>query len=66
MKYLGIYLGSKFNFNAHLDHIVAKLITYINMLARTVKLQWGLENKALKTIYGGSVVPIPLTEHPCG
>jgi hypothetical protein len=24
MKYLGIYLGSKFNFNAHIDHTVAK------------------------------------------
>ena len=48
MKYLGIYLDSKFNFNAHIDHTVAKLITVINMLARTTKLQWGLGHKALK------------------
>jgi uncharacterized membrane protein len=41
MKYLGIYLDSKFNFNAHVDHTVTKLITLINMLARTAKLQWG-------------------------
>jgi len=58
MKYLGIYLNSKFNFNAHIDHTVAKLITLINMLARTAKLQWGLGHKALKTIYEGTVVPI--------
>jgi len=58
MKYLGIYPDSKFNFNAHIDHTVAKLITLINMLARTAKLQWGLGHKALKTIYKGAVVPI--------
>jgi hypothetical protein len=58
MKYLGIYLDSKFNFNAHIDHTVGKLITLINMLARTAKLQWGLGHKALKTIYEGAVVPI--------
>ena len=58
MKYLGIYLNSKFNFNAHIDHTVAKLITLVNILARTAKLQWGLEHKALKTIYEGAIVPI--------
>jgi hypothetical protein len=58
MKYLGIYLDSKFNFDAHIDHTVAKLIILINMLARTAKLQWGLGLKALKTIYEGAVVPI--------
>jgi len=56
MKYLGIYPDSKFNFNAHIDHTVAKLITLINMPARTAKLQWGLGHKALKTIYEGAVV----------
>jgi hypothetical protein len=58
MKYLGIYLDSKFNFNAHTDQTVAKLVILINMLARTAKLQWGLGHKALKTIYEGAVVPI--------
>jgi ribonuclease HI len=58
MKYLGIYLDSKFNFNAHIDHTVAKLITLVNMLARTAKLQWGLEHKAFKTIYEGAVVQL--------
>jgi hypothetical protein len=37
---------------------VPKLITLINMLARTAKLQWGLGHKGLKTIYEGAVVPI--------
>jgi len=55
---LGIYFDSKFNFNAHIDYTVAKLITLVNMLARTAKLQWGLGHKALKAIYEGVIVPI--------
>jgi len=39
MKYLGIYLDSKLNFNAHIDHTMAKLNTLIHMLAITAKLQ---------------------------
>ena len=58
MKYLEIYLDSKFNFNAQIDHTVAKSITFINMLTRTAKVQWGLGHKALETIYKGAVVPI--------
>ena len=58
MKYLGIYFNKKFNFNADINYTVAKLITLINMLARTAKLQWGLGHKALKTIYEGAVVPV--------
>jgi len=58
IKYLGIYQDSKFNFNAHIDHTVTKLITVINILARTAKLQWGLGHKALKIIYEGAVVSI--------
>jgi hypothetical protein len=42
IKYLVIYLDIELNFNANIDHTVAKAITLINMLARTAKLQWGL------------------------
>jgi len=35
-----------------------KLISPLNLLSRTEKLQWGLGHKALKTIYKGAVVPI--------
>jgi len=41
MKYLGIYIDSTSNFNAHIDHTVVTLITLVNMLGRTAKLQWG-------------------------
>jgi len=58
MKYLGIYFDSKFNFNAHIDYTVVKLITLVNMLARTAKLQCGLGHKALKAIYEGAIVQI--------
>jgi hypothetical protein len=53
-----MYFDSKFNFNAHIEHTVAKLIALVHMLGRTAKLQWGLGHKALKTIYEGAVVPI--------
>jgi len=43
---------------------VTKLITLINMLARTAKLQWGLGHKDLKTIYKGMVVPILMYRAP--
>jgi hypothetical protein len=58
LRYLGIYLDSKFNFNARIDRIVAKSITLINMLAKTAKLQWGLGHKSLKTIYDGAIIQI--------
>ena len=57
MKYSGIHLDNKFNFNSHIDQTAAKLIPLVNMLSRTAKLQWGLGHKALKTIYEGAVVP---------
>ena len=57
MKYLGIYFETKFHFNANIDYTVAKLITLVNMLARSAKLQWGLGHKAFKAIYEGAIVP---------
>jgi len=58
MKYLGTHLDNKFNFNAHIDQTVGKLIPLVNILYRTAKLQWGLGHKALKTFYEGAVVQI--------
>ena len=58
MKYLRIYFDSTFKFNAHIDHTVAKVITLVNMLGRTAKLQWCLGHKALKTFCEGAVDPI--------
>jgi len=66
MIYLGIHLNKKFNFNAHIDQTVAKLIPLVNMLSRTAKVQWGLGHKALKTIYEGAVVPILTYGAPIG
>jgi hypothetical protein len=37
---------------------MAKLITLINMLARTAKLQCGVGHKSLKTMYERAMVPI--------
>ena len=57
MKYVGIYFDFKFNFNAHIDHTVAKSITLVNMLSRTAKAQWGLGHKVIVPIvtYGAPI-----------
>ncbi|KAJ4447342.1 hypothetical protein ANN_09347 [Periplaneta americana] len=58
LKYLGIYLDNKFNFDKHVDYITEKCTPIINMLARVAKLKWGLEHRALKTIYMGAIEPV--------
>jgi hypothetical protein len=51
MKYLGIYFDSRFTFDNHIRHIAEKSTKLIYMLGKSAKLQWGLGQKALKTIY---------------
>lgn len=58
LKYLGIYLDTRFNFDKHVDYITEKCTPIINMLARVAKLKWGLEHRALKTIYMGAIEPV--------
>ena len=58
IKYLGIYFDSRFSFDRHVDYITGKCTPIINMLAKSVKLNWGLGHRALKVIYNGAVEPI--------
>jgi len=58
MKYLGIYFDNRFTFNKHIANLAENSANLIHMLGRSAKLQWGLGNKALKTIYEGALIPL--------
>ena len=58
LKYIGVYFDSRFSFDRHLDYITGKCIPIINMLAKSVKLKWGMGHRALKVIYSGAIEPI--------
>ena len=58
LKYLGIYLDSRFSFDRHVDYITGKCTPIRNMLAKSSKLKWGMGHRALKVIYSGAIKPI--------
>jgi ribonuclease HI len=58
MKYLGIYFDNWLTFNTHIKYLAENSTELIHMLGRSAKLQWGLGNKALKTIYEGAMIPL--------
>ena len=58
MKYLGIYFDNRLTFNKHITYLAENSTKLIHMLPRFAKLQWGLGNKALKTIYEGTLIPL--------
>jgi hypothetical protein len=58
MKYLGIYFDNRLTFNKHIKNLTENSTKLIHMLGRSAKHQWGLGNKALKTIYEGALLPL--------
>jgi hypothetical protein len=66
MKYLGIYFDSSLLFYKHIEHIADKSRTLTYMLNRTAKLEWGLGQKSLKTVYEGAIVPLMTYGAPYG
>ena len=58
LKYLGIYIDEKFNFNEHLKITTQKCTKLINILAKHAKITWGLQCQALRSIYQGAIIPI--------
>lgn len=41
IKYLGIFLDSKFTFKKHISYTTEKCLKLINILARSAKINWG-------------------------
>ena len=64
IKYLGITLDSKLNFREHIISTFKKCTTLINTLARSAKLNWGLQQEVLNTIYKAVILPLMLCGAP--
>jgi len=59
LKYLGIIFDYKLTFKEHIKkNMAAKCTKLIFSLSKSAKLNWGLDHKALKTIYVGGILPL--------
>ena len=57
IKYLGITIDRRFNFNQHIDKITGKSIKIVHTLSKSAKINWGLRH-ILRIIYNGAILPI--------
>ena len=64
MKYLGIVIDDKFKFSKHITYAAERCSKLIHSLSKSAKLTWGLNHKALLTIYKGAVLPLLLYGAP--
>ena len=64
IKYLGIVIDRRFNFNEHIDNITGKCIKIIHALSKSAKINWGLRHDVLRIIYTGAKLPILSYEAP--
>ena len=58
IKYLGIILDKRLNFNAHIDYTTGKCIKLIHALSKSAKVNWGLRHDVIRMIYFGAILPI--------
>lgn len=58
MKYLGILIDERFKFNQHIEYITEKCIKLIHALAKSAKINWGLNSDVTKIIYKGAILPL--------
>jgi len=58
IKYLGITIDRRFNFNHHIDNITGKCIKIIHTLSKCAKINWGLRYDLLRIIDNGAILPI--------
>jgi len=64
LKYLGITLDSKLTIRDHIITMTDKCSKLIFALSKSVKLDWGLNYAALKTIYTLDILPLLLYGAP--
>jgi len=50
IKYLGITIDWRFNFNQHIDKITRKSIKIVHALSKSAKIYWGLRHDVLRII----------------
>ena len=58
LKYLGITIDRRFNFNQHIENITGKCIKTVYSLSKSAKINWGLKHEVLRIIYNGAILPI--------
>ena len=58
MKYLGIILDQKFKFQEHIKYAAERCTKLIYNLSRAARLQWGIKQEAIATIYKGAILPL--------
>jgi hypothetical protein len=58
MKYLGIIIDRKFNFNKHIEYITGKCFKLIHALSKSANINWGLRHDVLRIIYIAEILPI--------
>ena len=58
IKYLGIIIDKRLNFNAQIDYKTGKGIKLIHALSKSAKVNWGLRHDVLRMIYFGATLPI--------
>jgi len=63
-KYLGITLDTKLSFRELIISTTNKCTQLIHTLAKSAKLNWGLKQEALNTIYKGAILPLMLYGAP--
>ena len=64
MKYLGLIIDNKFKFSEHISYTAESSSKLIHSLSKSAKLTWGLNHKALLTIYQGAILPLLLYGAP--
>jgi hypothetical protein len=60
IKYLGIIIDKRLNFNAHIDYMTRKRFKLLHALSKPAKVNWGLRHDVLRMIYLGAILPILL------
>jgi ribonuclease HI len=64
LRYLGIIIADKFRFSEHIRNTAARSVKLIHSLSKSAKLTWGLDHKALQTIYKDAILPLLLHGAP--
>ncbi|KAI4473628.1 hypothetical protein M0802_016017 [Mischocyttarus mexicanus] len=57
-KYLGVFIGTRFNMSTHITYVSNKSKVIFSQLASVAKSNWGFSTKTMKAIYKGVFVPI--------
>jgi hypothetical protein len=55
IKYLGIIIDKRLNFNAHIHYTTGKCIKLIHALSKSAKVNWGLRHGVLRIIHFGAI-----------